>query len=519
MIPDQTGTQGKIFHVPRGKALGGSSAINFMLYCRPAAQDIDQWANQGILGWSWDQLVPYYRKSNSIQGDDWTELLGSQENCPISLSLPRTKHALEDRLVDAFEHITNLTRANRPWDGEIVGAYRLLSTIVGNETGDGQPRRAYAASGYLQPILHRRNLHVLTETIACKVLLDRSSSHPVARGLRLWHQGAFYEVTAQRETIISAGSVKSPQLLELSGIGDPEVLSAAGIDCIHPLPDVGQHLSDHPYTTVTYAVAPDPSATNSRCQDRDQHRQSDSIDTASAFRGPWSHCAFVSSDKLASPLPRSPDQPERRMECRSQNSPAIQLLGVGAFLNPGVNGADYSPASEDRPACYTYMVSVTHPRSRGSCHVRCADPLAAPALDIGLLSSTDDVDMLVSGVSLADRIFQRAGLSPSRRLVPPPEVNIGNEAQARSFIRGATNTFHHLAGTCGMGRVVEERLRVRGIFRLRVVDASVIPTQISGNIMATVYAIAERAADFILEDEGRNFRMSNCGSASTPRSL
>ncbi|GIJ86600.1 hypothetical protein Asppvi_005490 [Aspergillus pseudoviridinutans] len=507
----QTGSQGRIFHVPRGKALGGSSAINFMLYCRPAAADIDQWASLGNHGWSWDQLAPYYQKSNPIREDENdTKLLKSQRDCPIPLSLPLTRHVLENRLIDAFMQVTTLTAAKRPWDGDIMGSYRLLTTLTNDETGDGQPRRAYAASGYLRPILHRTNLHLLSETIACKVLLDRSASPPVARGLQLWHQGAYHEVMAQREIIIAAGSVKSPHLLELSGIGDPAVLTAVGIDCIHPMPDVGQHLSDHPYTTVTYAVAPGHSTTNFMCQDHDQNEQSESIDAASAFRGPWTLCAFVGPDEVISVPPTDSEKKTERMERPRRSRPAIQLLGMGQYLDPGVTGTDYSPASADR---YTYMVSVTHPRSRGSCHVRSADPLAAPALDIGLLSSADDADMLAAGVRLANRVFQYAGLSPSSRLVPPPEIDVDNQAQGRTYVQGASSSFHHLAGTCSMGRVVDERLRVRGISQLRVVDASVMPTQISGNIMATVYAIAERAVDFILEERGWNLSMSTCGSA------
>nr|WBQ01554.1 PlmB [Aspergillus flavipes] len=503
----QTGCQGRIFHVPRGKVLGGSSAINFMLYCRPAAEDINQWGRMGNDGWSWDELAPYYQKSNPIGGDEsQTKLPGSTTDCPVSLSLPQTRHVFEERLTDAFTQITQLPAASHPWDGDIMGSYQLLSALTSNGTGDGQPRRAYAASGYLRPSLHRTNLCVLTEAVACKVLLDRKSSSPIACGIQLWHQGTHYEVTARQEIIISAGSVKSPQLLELSGIGDPAVLSSAGIDCIHPMPGVGEQLHDHPYTTVTYAVPPSQRTTDSMCQDPSGHERSDSSDADSPFRGPWSLCGFVGPDQLAAGSWIHPETHGQSTKRRSQNTPVIQLLGMGAYVQPGAAGTDYCPANVDRPACYTFMVSATHPRSRGSCHVRTADPLAAPALDIGLLSYVEDAELLAAGIEFANRVFQSAGLTSPSRLNPPPEMDVDDAAQVRTYVQAATSSFHHLAGTCSMGRVVDERFRVRGISRLRVVDASVMPSPISGNIMATVYGIAERAVEFILEDR----RMGMC---------
>jgi choline dehydrogenase-like flavoprotein len=185
---------------------------------------------------------------------------------------------------------------------------------------------------------------------------------------------------------------------------------------------------------------------------------------------------------------------------------AVQVVGCPAHFDVSAGQRDQSQlmrgAPPGRNACYAFLLSLATPLSQGSSHITCADPFASPRIDLGLLSQSVDVHVLAGALDFADRVFRSARVIDkiAERVYPPPEIDLADREQGREFVRSHTTVFNHMLGTCAMGHVVDERLRVKGMGGLRVVDASVFPTQISGNIMATVYAIAERAADFILSD-------------------
>ncbi|KAF4210835.1 hypothetical protein CNMCM5878_003776 [Aspergillus fumigatiaffinis] len=489
-LPKQAGTNQKVHHVARGKLLGGSSGINFLAYCRPSAEDIDYWAELGNNGWSWAELAPYYHRSESIDEGSSKKASGKQgfyseeaqshgHSGPIKTSFPPWRVPIEDSIIDAFDKTSGVPRPNDPWSGNHLGFYGALSVI----DRDNKATRSYGATGYLAPNIHRKNLKVLTGATVSKILLDKTT----ARGVEFWCDGAFHNVFTTTEVILSASTVQSPRLLGLSGIGDPDVLRTAGIDCVVPLPEVGNNLQEHPMTAATYELAPGflPYATLVSEQELGK----------------------LVSEVTASSLQLSEQESQNIMaHLRSPKSAAVQFTGVPANFDLKFGHADQSKlmpgAPPDRNACYTVLVSANYPLSRGSSHVISPDPFAAPQIDLALLSHPVDASVLASGLRFVDRAFQSSQVKGkiSGRVDPAPEIDLEDLERGRAFVRDRTMIYNHILGTCALGRVVDERLRVKGVRGLRVVDASVIPASLSGNIMSTVYALAEKAADMIKED-------------------
>ena len=332
-----------------------------------------------------------------------------------------------------------------------------------------------------------------------KVLLNED--HSTAHGINFFCNGTTYDVFASKEIILSAGTIGSPRLLELSGIGNPEILQAAGVECVLPLEQVGQLLQEHPMTSISYLIG-------SR-----QFANEEAEPGGVSLMAFVPFASIVSQDEIQQRLSQvdkceSLSEAERRSIAARLCDPLsglIQLNGTPARVDIGVGHADQSKlisAAKARQTCYTFHVTTTSVLSRGSTHITSTVPYDAPKIDLGLLQDQTDVDFLAAGVEFADRVFLasdfvKQGLT---RIHPSPEVDLGDRDQGRQYVRDWTTSFNHMIGTCAMGDVVDERLHVKGIRGLRVVDAGVMPTQISGNIIATVYAVAEKAADLIKRD-------------------
>lgn len=425
---------------------------------------------------------------------------------------------IEDSIMEAFDEVSGVPRPKDPWSGDHVGFYGTLSTVDRN---DGRATRSYAATGYLQPNIRRENLKVLTEATVTRVLLDPTTA--TAQGVEFVHDGATHQVLATKEVILSASSIQSPRLLELSGIGDPKVLQAAGIDCVVQLPDVGNNLQEHPMTAVTYELGSDQISIDSLLKDPlllQEHQRLYGEQGTGAFAGTMSLTGFLPYAPLVSPqeledtiatVKDSVLMPESEAQniisrLRSPKSGSVQFTGVPANFDLTVGHEDQGKlmpgAPPGRNACYTVLVSLAYPLSRGSSHITSSDPLSDPEIDLGLLAHPADAHVLAAGLDFVDRVFQSTQIKDkiAGRVDPVPMVDLQDREQGISFVRDRTMTFNHLLGTCAMGRVVDERLRVKGVKGLRVVDASVIPAQVGGNILATVYAIAEKAADMIKAD-------------------
>ncbi|KAI9926160.1 hypothetical protein ASPWEDRAFT_115539 [Aspergillus wentii DTO 134E9] len=527
----QAGTNNTVHHIARGKLLGGSSGINYLAYCRPAAQDIDFWEQLGNKGWNWSELRPYYHKSESLHGKAGPAVENKPDffannprshgsSGPIQTSFAPWRVPVEDSIIAALSELSGVEASKDPWDGDHLGIYGSLSVI---DTRKGGGSRSYAATGYLAPIIGRPNLQVLTDATVCKVLLEQSDSL-TARGVEFSYDGATHSVHARQELILCAGTIQSPRLLELSGIGDPQILGAAGVECVLRRPEIGNNLREHPMTSITYELAEgqisldslfnESTALAAKQQLLGTDGGSDSLNGAMGLAGFLPYASLVSTEELNSMVSQMDDEEVYPIEekqdlaarLRNPKYGAVQVVGCPANFDVSAGHADQRRLMAGPPpgrnACYAFLLSLATPLSRGSSHITSADAFAVPQIDLGLLSHPMDADVLAGGLDFADRVFRSSRVADkvAGRVDPPPEINLRDRRQGREFVRSHTTVFNHMLGTCAMGHVVDERLRVKGVSGLRVVDASVFPTQISGNIMATVYAVAEKAADMIKED-------------------
>ncbi|KAL2864391.1 GMC family oxidoreductase [Aspergillus lucknowensis] len=520
----QKGNNNKTLHVARGKTLGGSSAINFLAYFRPSKDDLDAWESlgPGTEGWNWAALEPYYRKSQRIaQGyvpmqeplDSFALDSRFHGDGPIGTSFPVWRYPVEDALLRAFDAEGGLSRSRDAWSGEHLGFFGTLATV----DRSGTPRRSDAATGYLKGIGERGNLRILTNALVHRVILDETG--PVtARGVVFSYEGHEHQVLARRETIISSSTIKSPQLLELSGIGDPAVLDAASITTRVPLPAVGNNLQEHPLTTVTYELKDGESldtllANPQRLGEAVAQYLEDGTGPASgcmSLAGFLPYASLVSKDTFTTTLDRIQPSTLRDIAMASllhdPNSPSVQFTCLPTNFSPQNGHYDLTRVMTGAPAgygaCYTVLVNTSYPLSRGSSHITSSDPQAHPKVDLGVFSAPVDIDVMVAGVKFMDKCFRSPHVADQmgRRVNPPASVDIEDAEQVKAYVQDNILIFNHILGTCAMGEVVDERLRVKGVRGLRVVDASVLPMQMSGNILATVYAVAERAADLIKQD-------------------
>lgn len=529
----------KVHHLARGRLLGGSSAVNFMAYVRPSAEDIDSWATQAP-GWSWNTLEPYYHKSESLQSDRLSthrpqyfaqDLKFHGQSGPVKLSWPPSPACIDPMVVEALKEVAGPFESKDPYGGDHLGIAQYLSTV---DRRDNKVTRSDAATAYLELCQDRPNLHILTEATACRVELDETVR---ARGVRFLHATGEHVVTAEYEVILSASSIQSPRLLELSGIGNPSILQAAGVPCIVELPEVGENLQEHPMGVVTYELAKstehvtldslfsDPDVLQANLK-RLQQTQDGLLAGCTGLIAFVPVAGLVSEEQLDSTiegisksqqtLPNGYQQEQiGRMKrlLRDRRAPAIEIIGMPCNFDIVRGYNDQSRLLTGPPAgyadCYSLLASPMYTMSRGRTHIRaCGNEVDArmlpPEIDLALLSHTADVDILAASLLAADRAFHSQHLAKRvlRRVMPPPHIDLEDEVQIRQHIRGHVMIFNHNLGSCAMGRVVDERLRVKGVAGLRVVDCSVIPDQISANTMATVYALAERAADLIREDYG-----------------
>ncbi|KAL4965466.1 GMC family oxidoreductase [Aspergillus stella-maris] len=524
----QKGNNEKTFHVSRGKMLGGSSGINFMAYVRPSREDIDNWERLGpsMKGWNWNTLEPYYRKGARIsQGT--AEMRGPQDTLrvnsashgdgPIATSHPPWRFPVEDSLIHALDEVSGLPRPEDPFSGDHLGFFGTLSHI---DRSDGAVRSD--ATAYLKGTGARANLRILPNAFAAKLLLNADSGQIKAQEVEFTYGGNIYSVNARRETILACGTIQTPQILELSGIGDPAILQAADIPTRVPLPAVGTNLQDHPMTAVTYELKPKNETLDSLFADHALFGQYMN-DFLTSGTGPVGGCmslggyipyaSLVHEARLKDTLNQvAPSGGQENLAAltkellQSSTSASVQITGVPANFSTESGHSSLKDAMPGAPAghgpCYTFLVANSYPLSRGSCHITSSDPTAAPQIDLGVLTNPVDVDVLTAGAQFADKVFRSSHVAHKivQRISPPPSVDINDWDQVKAYAQDQILIYNHLIGTCAMGSVVDERLRVYGVQGLRVADASVIPLQMSGNIIATVYAVAERAADLIKED-------------------
>lgn len=502
-----------------------------MAYSRPSKSDIDQWEERlGIPGWSWDDLAPYYSKSEKLE--DGTFSIHDPNIIPLDAKVHGRSGAIRTSVnpyeapidvsvMRALDETSEIPRPRDPWSGSHLGFYRTLFTV----DRTGMPKRSYAANGYIEPILDRPNLRILTEAIGLRIILDGTK---VAKGVEIQVEGTTHQVFAKKEVILSCGVFQTPQLLELSGIGSPEVLKAAGIDCIVQLPEVGENLQEHPLSVMVYELRDGEFSVDSIFKDPallQEHQKLLIEQNRGAFSGfmnivgciPYSSTvpeaaleqtiAKIQSSTLGNASAVQKVQGELTAQrLQDPQSAVLQFVAVpctfGSEGDYGNQSTLLQGAPPGRNACYSVIFSNQYVASRGSVHVQSSDPLAPPRIDIGYFSHPADADVLAGGASFIDRVFQSEHIREKikERVRPGPEVDLQNMEQASRYVQENTMTYNHPLGTCAIGQVVDERLRVNGIKGLRIADASVFPMQISGHTLGSVYAVAEKAADMIKQD-------------------
>ena len=455
---------GRRMYCPRGRVLGGSSSIHGLIYIRGQPEDYDRWASMGNEGWGWRDVLPHFIRSecNSRGASEFHGDSGPQWCSDIT-----PKHELMEAIIRAGEELgvprTEDFNAGRQ---EGVGYYQLYTC---------RGWRCSSAVGYLKPARKRANLGVRTEAQVTRVLFEGRK----AVGVEYRRGGRIEQVRANREVILSAGAIQSPQLLQLSGVGRGELLQAFGIPVVHDLPGVGEDLQDHLQIRLIYKVAK-PVTTNDQLSSL-YGRARIGMEWLFQRRGPLA--VGINQGGLFTRL-----LPEAK-------TPDIQFHF--ATLSADVAGGAPHPWS----GC-TFSVCQLRPESRGSVRIASGDPLQAPAIRFNYLAEDIDRRYAVESLKFARRLASTRALAPYISGEHKPGGDVSTDDELLEFARENAQTIFHPSSTCRMGSdaraVVDPRLKVHGIEGLRVVDCSIMPTLISGNTHGPVVMIAEKAAAMIM---------------------
>jgi 4-pyridoxate dehydrogenase len=451
----------------RGKVIGGSSSINAMAYVRGHRADYDRWAASGLPGWSYADVLPYFRRQERWEGGADAYRGGDG---PLTVETSR----YQDPLVEAY--LEAGTAAGHPSTPDYNGAAQHGFARIQMTIRNGH--RCSAAVGYLRPALGRGNLQVETGALVTRILFEGTR----AVGVEYLHNGKLEVARAEREVILAGGAVNSPQTLMLSGIGDPDQLAAHGIRPVVALRGVGKNLQDHPAALITYArTEPGPLQRTMRL-DRIALSVAQGLVFGTGFATslPGGITAFLKTDA-------------------SESLPDVQLLFIaGPLFDAKPYLAPFRQPFADGFGC---RIVVLRPQARGAITLKSADPAAAPRIVQNLLGTDHDRAKIRKAVRLFREVGAQKSLAPFRRAEITPGPAQQSDAELDAAIRQSAVTVHHPAGTCRMGvddmAVVDRELCVRGTEGLRVIDASVFPDLVGGNINAAVIMIAEKAADMI----------------------
>ncbi len=452
------------FHWPRGKVLGGSSSINGMVYIRGHASDYDRWAQLGNRGWSYAEVLPYFKRAESWEhGEDEYHGGGG----PLRTSRVKDFHPLALAWLEAgaqagYQRTSDVNAASQEGFGP------LDSTI-------SEGRRYSTAYCYLRPALSRPNLKVITHALASRVLMQGGR----AVGVEYLRKGRTETLRADREVILAGGAINSPQLLQLSGIGDGDHLRALGLKTVHDLKGVGRNLSDHVAAEIRQMCARPISLLNEL---RPLKIAKSLVRYMLTRKGPIAHpgieaVAFVKS------------RPEIV-------APDLQYHFI--MIMYGENGLELHKSHGYQP-----LVNVQRPESVGTVLINSSDPTKAPDIDPNYLAEPEDIRVLRDGVKIGREVLAQHAFDPYRGPELSPGADVKTDAQIDEYLRRNCHTQYHPVGTCKMGQdsmgVVDASLKVHGLEGLRVVDASIMPTMVSANTNAATIMIAEKGSDMILD--------------------
>jgi choline dehydrogenase len=462
----EPGLGGRQVFQPRGKVLGGSSSINGLLYVRGQHEDYDRWRQRGNVGWGYDDVLPYFKKAENHQrgADDYHGSGG-----PLSVS--DWRH--EDPLSEAF--VKAAVEAGIPFNADFNGKTQEGAGFFQTTTKGG--RRASSAYSYLRPAMSRGNLHVETDALAQRILFEGKR----AKGVAYKQNGNVRTARARKEVLVSSGAYNSPQLLQLSGVGPADLLRSHGIEIVLDAQGVGNDLQDHMQVRIV-----------TRCT-----------------------LKITLNDTINNPVSRVMAGVRYAL---TRSGPLTIAAGTsGAFFktNPRLASPDiqihFIPFSTDKMgeklhpfSGFTASVCQLRPESRGSLKIKSADPSVSPEIRINYLATETDRAAFIDGLRILRKILAAPALKPFSHEEVYPGAKVESDEALLDFCRKTGSTVYHPTSTCRMGNdplaVVDQRLRVRGIEGLRVIDASVMPDLMSGNTNAPTIMIAEKASDMILED-------------------
>ena len=470
----QTVLNNRRMYQPRGKTLGGCSSINAMAYVRGNRLDYDDWAGLGNAGWGYDDVLPYFKRSEHNEQFEQFDARYHGTDGLLNVTFAQYRTALADAFLDACQQ-TGICR-NHDYNGaEQDGAGFLQFTIKNG-------KRHSAATAFLKPVMHRLNLTVITRAYTKQVLLtnDRATGVEFMTG-----KNTVQTATARREVILSAGSFQSPQLLMLSGIGPADALHRAGIALKKELPGVGQNLQDHLFTGVSSLSSQRGVSSNFHLKPFNQ------------LKGLGSWLLNKTGPMTASPLEAVAfikTEPE-------QDRPNLQFHFAPVHMGDNYQADMYDLTTWPTTDGYIVLPTLLKPKSRGYVTLRSANPIEAPLIQPNYLTHEEDRRVLIRGVRQALAIKQADAFGPFRERIQTPADSSSDDTIWQHILQ-QLETVYHPVGTCKMGTdemaVVDADLRVRGIDGLRVIDASVMPTIVSGNTNAPTIMIGERGADLVL---------------------
>lgn len=459
---------------PKGRTLGGSSSVNGMVYVRGSRTSWNEWQSLGNAGWGYEQILPYYKKLEHRVGGD-ADFRGL--NGPITISDVAHESGVTAAFIDACRTLgaARLDDYNGPCD---AGVSPLQLTMRNG-------RRCSAATGYLRPARRRENLTVLTHATVSKLLFDGTRCVGIEY---VCHDDRRSTAMAESEVILSAGSIESPAILERSGIGNPQVLADAGVDLLVDRKQVGENLHDHFQVRMSFEI-------------RGERTINDMLNSRMSAAAECMRFVFGRRGLLTtSTVTAHSIMSAGRIKGRPDTKVQLALISGKDRYSADGTGVDECPG-------ITLGSFQTHPSSRGSVHIACNDPLAHPVIQPNYLDEVRDRTATVAGLALIRKIAAHPEMQRFivREILPGPEVT--SEKALLDYAVRTGQTSWHPIGTCRMGNdadaVVDPKLRVRGIERLRVADASIMPTMVSTNTNAPTMLIGEKAADLVSEAHER----------------
>ena len=462
------GIAGRSLQWPRGKVLGGSSSLNGLLYVRGQPGDYDRWAELGNNGWSYNEVLPYFKKSedNERGADEFHGVGGPQKVSDLRLRRPIAEHFIQAAIETGIPLNEDYNGASQ----EGVGYFQQTAS---------NGFRWSTAKSFLNPVKHRSNLKLLTSAQVTRLLLDGRR----VTGLEYTRGGKIHRVTASAEVILSAGAINTPQILQCSGIGDPEMLGSVGVQTSHTLAGVGKNLQDHLQIRLVFKTS-----------------------------------ERTLNDELNNPLKKLKVGLQYLATRTGPLTLAASQVVIFTQSRASVERPDIQfhmqPLSADKPgegvhpfSAFTASVCQLRPHSRGEIRITSADPLVYPKIFPNYLSDDRDCQVAVDAIKVARRIAEAPSLKDHIVDEYVPGRQYQTDEELLQAAREYSQTIYHPTGTCKMGlddlAVVDSRLRVHGLENLRIADASIMPEIVSGNTNAPTIMIGEKAADMILEDNRR----------------